>query len=379
MRTKIIDISQWNTVSDWDQVKANVDAVIIRMGYTYSRTGDICVDKKYVENRLTCKQKNIPYSLYYFTNAITEEEAIREAQFVIYECRDLSKFILPVFVDSEAVDGQGRADNLDVETRTRCLQAFCGSLQRAGIPAGIYCNENWVKTRIDRTRLPYSLWLASWGVSKPSITDYTIWQYTNVGQIPGIVGNVDISTEPAESSEVSNIQKIISLAISEEGYIEKRNGDINYIYTKDQNVGDANYTKYNYEMHKLQPYNMDYPAAWCMCFISWLFVELFGLDSAKRMLCGDVDDYTITAASRFMSNGRWYSEPRVGDIVFFSNSLGEICHVGLVYKVNASFIHTIEGNTSSAAGVVANGGCVRRKSYQRTYGRIAGYGRPRYV
>lgn len=378
MRTKIIDISEWNTVTDWDQVKENVDAVIIRMGFTYSRNGYICVDKKYPENRQTCKKKNIPYSLYYFTNAITPEEAVAEAKFVIYECRDLSRYILPVFVDSETVDGQGRADNLDVETRTNCLRAFCSTLQASGVPAGIYCNEDWVRSKIDRSKLPYSLWIASWGVSKPSIKDYTIWQYTNSGTVSGIEGKIDISTEPTEASTDSNIQKVISLAMSEEGYIEKRNGDVSYLYSKTDNAGSANYTKYNYEMHKLQPYNMDYPAAWCMCFLSWLFVELFGLNKAKEMLCGDIDDYTITAASRFMSSGRWSTEPHVGDIVFFTNSLGQISHVGLVYKINASFVHTIEGNTSSAAGVVANGGCVRMKSYPRSYSRIAGYGRPIY-
>ena len=132
-RNKIIDISQWNTISDWDKVKANVDAVIIRMGFTYSRTGDICVDKKYVENRLSCKSRNIPYSLYYFTNAITPEEATKEAHFVAYECRDLSRYVLPIFVDSERIDGLGRADNLDKETRTNCLKAF---FRNTGAPWG---------------------------------------------------------------------------------------------------------------------------------------------------------------------------------------------------------------------------------------------------
>ena len=42
-------------------------------------------------------------------------------------------------------------------------------------------------------------------------------------------------------------------------------------------------------------------------------------------------------------------------------------------------MYTIEGNTSSAAGMVANGGCVRDKSYSLTYNRIGGYGRPNYA
>lgn len=50
----------------------------------------------------------------------------------------------------------------------------------------------------------------------------------------------------------------------------------------------------------------------------------------------------------------------------------------MVIKVEGGKVYTIEGNTSSAAGVVANGGCVRNKSYALTYAKIAGYGRPDY-
>lgn len=371
---KIIDISQWNTVTDWDAVKRNVDAAIIRMGFTYSRTGDICVDKKYIANRKACKSRNIPYSLYYFTNAITEEEAHLEADFVAFECRDMVRFALPVFVDSEYIDGNGRADHLDKETRTKCVKAFCDRLQSQGVPAGIYSNPSWMQNNLDMSRLPYSLWVSHWGVDKPAVSDYLLWQYTNSGQVEGIDGVVDLSRTKPESTKP--VQKVIDLAMSEVGYIEKRNGDLNYLYLKDKNVGSENYTKYGYEMHKLQPSNMDYPAAWCMCFISWLFVTCFGLASAKQMLCGDIDDYVVIAEIRFKKAGRWYTEPKVGDIVFFKDSLGVSCHVGLVYKVNASAVYTVEGNTSSAAGVVPNGGCVRLKSYQRKFGNIAGYGRP---
>lgn len=72
---RIIDVSEWNNVENWQKVKPNIDAVIIRMGYTYSRNGALCIDKNYVANRKTCKALNIPYSLYYFSNAINEEEA----------------------------------------------------------------------------------------------------------------------------------------------------------------------------------------------------------------------------------------------------------------------------------------------------------------
>lgn len=374
-RTRIIDVSQWNGSIDWDQVKGNVDAAIIRMGFTYSRTGDICIDKSYVVNRKTCKAKNIPYSLYYFTNAINEEEARKEAEFVAYECRDLSRYILPVFVDSEIVDGLGRADNLDKETRTKCIRAFCSTLQANAIPAGFYCNPDFLANHVDRSKLPYSLWLASWGVKDPGISDYTIWQYTNSGSIPGISGRVDISTEPTPQS-ISDADQVLALALAEVDYLEKKNGDLRYLYTKDQNVGSNNYTKFNYEMHQLQS-NMDYPAAWCAAFVCWAFVKYYGFSRAKKVLCGDIDDYVPILWRNFSNAGRIVSTPQKGDLIFFWNSTHtELGHVGLVREVNTNMVYTVEGNTSSSYGVEANGGCVRLKGYTRAYPRIAGFGRP---
>ncbi len=55
-----------------------------------------------------------------------------------------------------------------------------------------------------------------------------------------------------------------------------------------------------------------------------------------------------------------------------------MCHTGLVIAVDSKRVYTIEGNTSSAKGVVPNGGAVREKSYLLTYSRIGGYGRPKY-
>ena len=80
----------------------------------------------------------------------------------------------------------------------------------------------------------------------------------------------------------------------------------------------------------------------------------------------------------YKSANRFYASPQVGDQIFFTDSKGGICHTGLVYALDGNTVYTIEGNTSPSSGVVANGGCVAKKSYSRNYGRIAGYGRPNY-
>lgn len=175
---------------------------------------------------------------------------------------------------------------------------------------------------------------------------------------------------------------VIELAKAEENYLEKRNGNLEYLYDKTANAGSKNYTKYGKEMHDLYPAVMDYPAAWCDSYVDWLFMQAYGVCNAKALLGGDFNDYTVASAELYKKKGAWREAgtvPEPGWQIFFKNST-RICHTGLVidYIAETRMVVTSEGNTSSAAGVVANGGCVRTKSYPVDYDQIAGYGVPAY-
>ena len=86
-----------------------------------------------------------------------------------------------------------------------------------------------------------------------------------------------------------------------------------------------------------------------------------------------------TSRGYFKNNNAFYTTPQVGDQIFFwDDKKTRVCHTGLVIGLDSSYIYTAEGNTSSAKGVVPNGGCVRLKKYSRSYGRLAGFGRPKY-
>lgn len=173
------------------------------------------------------------------------------------------------------------------------------------------------------------------------------------------------------------INKLLSIALGEVGYFEKANGNISYLYHKTANKGCNNYTKYGYEMHRLYPAVMDYPAAWCDAFVDWCFVQAFGTETARELL-HQFDDYTVQSAAYFKSAGEWHTSPQKGDQIFFKNSTG-ICHTGLVYDVKGGTVYTVEGNTGGNAGtVVANGDAVCKKSYAINNSRIAGYGRPNW-
>lgn len=174
----------------------------------------------------------------------------------------------------------------------------------------------------------------------------------------------------------NTVNKVIEIAKAEIGYLEKKsNKDLDH---KTKNAGSANYTKYGRDMHKLYPKVMDFPAAWCDAFVDWCFQVAYGVSNAKKLLAGNFDDYTVFSANLYKNKKAWYNTPKVGDQVFFTNASGGICHTGLVYKVDKSYVYTIEGNTSGASGVIANGGGVCKKKYALTYSRIAGYGRPKY-
>lgn len=177
---------------------------------------------------------------------------------------------------------------------------------------------------------------------------------------------------------------VVKIAQGEIGYIEKSSNA--YLYNKTANAGSNNYTKYAYEMDT--KYSGFYNGkkngfAWCDVFVDWCFVQAFGVDGAKRLLCQP--SKSLGAGCKYSrdyykAQGRLKTKPAVGDQIFFYNSSKSgIAHTGLVYKVDSTYVYTVEGNTSSASGVVANGGCVAKKKYKINYSRIAGYGRPDYT
>lgn len=172
-----------------------------------------------------------------------------------------------------------------------------------------------------------------------------------------------------------NIEKLINIALNEVGYLEKKNNSS--LDSKTSNAGSNNYTKYARDMMKYSAGIFANGYAWCDTFVDWCFTQAFGAEVAKEML-GGWSAYTPTSAGYYKNRKQWHSTPQVGDQIFFKDSKGVICHTGIVYKVDNSFVHAIEGNTSSTTGVVANGGSVQKKSYYRNYDKIAGYGRPIY-
>ena len=174
---------------------------------------------------------------------------------------------------------------------------------------------------------------------------------------------------------------IIALAQNEIGYLEKASNS--QLDSKTANAGYNNFTKYARDLDNIPGFfngpKNGYP--WCTSFYCWLFVKSFGVEQARKMLYLPVNSLAAGctyAVDYYRKNGAFYSVPKAGDQIFFKDARGNIVHTGLVEKVTAATVYTIEGNTSTTAGVVANGGGVCRKSYNISYSRIVGYGRQKY-
>jgi peptidoglycan hydrolase-like protein with peptidoglycan-binding domain len=178
-------------------------------------------------------------------------------------------------------------------------------------------------------------------------------------------------------------ERAIAIALAEVGYLEKKSNS--QLDDKTANAGYNNYTKYAQELDAIKDFynGRKNGYAWCDVWVDWVMTTAFGREAGQKLLCQP--DKSLGAGCIFSSNyykakGQFHkSNPKPGDQIFFWNSSKtDVAHTGLVYKVDSMYVYTVEGNTSSQAGVIANGGGVFKKSYALSYNRIYGYGRPDY-
>lgn len=189
-----IDVSKWQGEIDWDKVKnAGVEFAIIRCGYRGSVTGSLVEDPCFAQNIRAATAAGIRVGVYFFTQAVSEVEAVEEASMVVSLIRDY-ELDYPVFIDTESAGGEGRADGLDAETRTAVCAAFCSTVKNAGYEAGVYASRNWYYKNVDAAKLEkYVIWLAEYRKVPLYQGYYQLWQYSSKGKIDGIDGNVDLN------------------------------------------------------------------------------------------------------------------------------------------------------------------------------------------
>ena len=359
MEIRGIDVSAWQGHINWDTVaNYGMDFVILRI----TEAGNV-IDNCFEKNYSGCQKHNIPTGAYKYSYAITVAEIQSEARKVV-KVLNGRKLQYPVWLDLE----WNNQRSLGAEQIHKLAEAFEKIITAAGYKFGIYCNVDWYLNVICSHLKKYDFWIACYPESDNGTLqerlrpDFGVgWQYSSKAKIPGISGTVDRNVfykDYAESKKQEGgtdvdkeIEKVILIAKNEEGYLEKKSN--NQLDNKTANAGSANYTKY---WRDIKPDYQGQP--WCAAFISWCFMKAFGLDNAKKLLKHWPYVYCPTLGKLFTRN----ANPKIGDVVIFYHN-GMFTHTGLVTAVIGDRFYTIEGNTSGASGIIANGGGVCAKSY----------------
>ena len=177
--------------------------------------------------------------------------------------------------------------------------------------------------------------------------------------------------------------KVIKIALGEVGYLEKKSNK--NLDSKTANAGSNNYNKYAKMLDDLGYFynGKKNGYAWCDCFTDAVFVMAYGVDEALKLLCQPKRSYGAGvrySANYYIKKKQFHKKnPKPGDQIFFYKSnMVQLAHTGIVVDVDDTYVYTVEGNTSGASTVVANGGGVCKKKYKLSYSRIYGYGRPNY-
>ncbi|MDE6833598.1 MAG: glycoside hydrolase family 25 protein, partial [Ruminococcus sp.] len=179
-----IDVSEHQGIIDWDKVKASgkVDFAIIRAGYGKEINQ---IDRQFERNYSECRRLGIPCGAYWYTYAITVEEAKQEASVSLRTIAGKS-FEYPVAFDIEEQSSLMNASEI--------CNAFCSELEKSGYYTAVYSFKSAFKSNINSdVKAKYDTFLSHVGVEQTDYSGaYGLWQYSWKGRIDGIAGDVDL-------------------------------------------------------------------------------------------------------------------------------------------------------------------------------------------
>ena len=190
-----IDVSRWQYDIDWNKVaNAGADFAMIRIGYRGNESGLINPDNYARQNIEGAAAAGLKVGVYFFSQALTREEAEEEAYYVLDFIKDYD-ITMPVVFDWERNRDEGsRSANMDRRTLTDLSLTFLETVEMAGYDAMIYFNPFMSRNLLYLQELTdYDFWLASYAETMDFPYQFKMWQYTESGTVPGIEGPVDIN------------------------------------------------------------------------------------------------------------------------------------------------------------------------------------------
>ena len=193
----VIDVSIWQGEIDWQAVAADgVEGVMIRVGYRGygSETGVLCEDERFRENLRGAQEAGLAVGAYFFSQAVTEEEAREEAAFAVSLLEE-ETLTLPLAFDWERVSpADARTAHVTGEQLTAFAHAFCTEVEEAGFLPMVYFNQDTAYRMYDLAAVDaYPFWLAEYDAVPSFAYAFTLWQYSDAGTVAGIGPSVDLN------------------------------------------------------------------------------------------------------------------------------------------------------------------------------------------
>lgn len=190
-----VDVSNSNEFVDFNKLKkAGIEFVMIRLGARGYGSGQLSVDEYFFDNMKGAFDAGIKVGVYFYSQAVTIEEALEEAQTVITNLEEYN-ITYPVAFDMELVAGDtARIETLTREEKTNIAVAFCNAIKEAGFKPMIYGSKEWFIKKLDLSKLSdYDIWLEQ----EQDVPDYPyrfgMWQYSKKAKIDGIAGNANLN------------------------------------------------------------------------------------------------------------------------------------------------------------------------------------------
>lgn len=193
-----IDVSKFQGDIDWQKVKEQgIRYAFIRVGNRgYGEAGTLNTDGKYLQNIEGAKAAGIDVGVYFYSQAVSEEEALEEAEYVLKLLEGI-ELEYPIVYDAEYVtEDKARTDGVGAEQFTKNTIAFCQRIEEAGYKPVIYATMKWEAYALKLHEVnEYEKWYADYEEFPQTPYDFTYWQYTNEGRLEGIDGPVDFNLE----------------------------------------------------------------------------------------------------------------------------------------------------------------------------------------
>mgnify|MGYP000845170504 FL=1 len=185
-----VDVSSKSGTIDWKKVKeSGISFALIRCGYRGASTGELFEDAACTANVADARAAGLSVGLYFYSQAVTEEEATEEAEFIVQAARTCHVTAPLVLTGGYTVDLAGRAEGVSPEERTTFTKAFCRKVHEDGMMPMIGGEAGWLSSSLDMTALTQEqIWVAQENSSVTWSGTYQIWQYTAQGSIDGISG-----------------------------------------------------------------------------------------------------------------------------------------------------------------------------------------------